>query len=193
MGPATVAGTAGKAARERWDGGLGMTQVSEAGHEGLELNDDPVFDRRQGRVQRVGWALLALVLVAALAGVFGSGPVSSGSAASDDGRLEVGFDRFVRRGGENALDLTLDPALAEAGEIEVAISATWLDGIDVEAVSPEPTDVRTEGDRQVYVFAVAGDAPLVVTLSYSSQVVGRSEATVTAGPGEVSFWQVSYP
>lgn len=42
----------------------------------LQIREDPAFQHRQWRVQRVGWLTIGLLLVLALAGVFGKGPAS---------------------------------------------------------------------------------------------------------------------
>jgi hypothetical protein len=42
---------------------------------GLQIDQALNFQRRFGRVQRVAWGLLALVPVAAIAGLFGGGPL----------------------------------------------------------------------------------------------------------------------
>ena len=45
----------------------------------LELDDDPAFQRRLWVVERAGWASIALLLLGALLGFFGSaGPLGDG-------------------------------------------------------------------------------------------------------------------
>ena len=57
----------------------------------LEVGQDLDFQRREWAVQRVGWGAMALVILAALLGLFGSsGPLSRAAtnAADDLVRLE---------------------------------------------------------------------------------------------------------
>lgn len=47
----------------------------------LEIEEDLDFQRRMWRLQQIGWALLVLVVVAALLGLFGKGPLSRAVAS----------------------------------------------------------------------------------------------------------------
>ena len=62
--------------------------------DGLQIDQALDFQRRFGRVQRVAWWLLALVPVAAIAGLFGGGLFSEVTAGSERARVTVTYDRF---------------------------------------------------------------------------------------------------
>ncbi|MDQ6718742.1 MAG: hypothetical protein M3Z17_10420 [Gemmatimonadota bacterium] len=49
----------------------------------LGIAEDMNFQRRTWMVQRVGWAIMILVCIAALFGVFGKGPLSNGHFGDD--------------------------------------------------------------------------------------------------------------
>ncbi|MGH8906054.1 MAG: hypothetical protein ACRD0K_05980 [Egibacteraceae bacterium] len=49
---------------------------------GLRLDEDPEGHRRARRAGRVSWALMAALIVAALLGLFGPGPLSHTEAAA---------------------------------------------------------------------------------------------------------------
>lgn len=55
------------------------------------------------RLQQLGWAVMALIVVLALLGVFSTGPLSWSSTTAADGTVEVQYQRFVRNGGDNTL------------------------------------------------------------------------------------------
>lgn len=55
------------------------------------------------RFQQLGWAVMALIVVLALLGVFSTGPLSWSSTTAADGTVEVQYQRFVRNGGDNTL------------------------------------------------------------------------------------------
>lgn len=67
--------------------------------------EDPATVQTEWRVQRVGWVVLAGIVVAALAGVFGAGPLSWTSASADDASLVVKYSRFAREGGAISLEV----------------------------------------------------------------------------------------
>jgi hypothetical protein len=85
-----------------------MAEVQRAGD--LELNQDLRFQRRMWAVQRIGWAVMALVVLAGLLGLFGPGPLSSATAGKEEGPLLVeGYERFVRFRIPTTLQVRLDP------------------------------------------------------------------------------------
>jgi hypothetical protein len=57
------------------------------------------LQRREWRVDRVGWVVMGLILVAGLLGVWGGGLLGSVTATGSDGRVLVDYDRFVRNLG----------------------------------------------------------------------------------------------
>lgn len=91
----------------------------------LEINQDLAFERRQWPVQRVGWGVGALIIVAALLGVFGSGPLSA-ATAGDEETLLVHFQRFVRHKGQGELVVKVGPNQASAGQVELWLTTEYL-------------------------------------------------------------------
>ncbi len=100
----------------------------------LQLPEDMRFQRAEWRVQRIGRLLMLAIVIAALAGVFGDGPLATRFHASGDGVLQVEYDRFVRVGasarllvktadGRRIQDIAVtfdDPAAIEVGSIETS-------------------------------------------------------------------------
>src|SRR3954470_23977621 len=71
----------------------------------LQIDQALNFQRRFGRVQRVAWWLLALVPVAAIAGLFGDGLFSEVTAGSERGGGTVSYERFGRLSADTKLEL----------------------------------------------------------------------------------------
>lgn len=162
---------------------------------GLELDQKLPFQEKAWRVERIGWGVLTLIALLALLGLFGTGPLSSAVAGSDDEGLLVDYERFIRHTGEVSLEIEVAPQYLTDGQVELWVSTDYIDGFLIESVSPQPDEVRAEGDRQVYVFlAESPDAPASVTFSLRADRIGRysGEAGIVDGP-TVSFTQLSYP
>jgi hypothetical protein len=162
---------------------------------GLEIDQDLDFQRKEWRVERIAWAALTIIVLLALLGLFGTGPLSSATASSDDDGLVLDYERFVRHDGEASLDIQVSPDQVSEGEIELWISTAYLDKVRIESISPQPDEVRGEGDRQVYVFlAEAPNAPVSITFNLSPDRMGRysGEMGIVDGPA-ISFTQLSYP
>jgi hypothetical protein len=120
----------------------------------LEIAEDIRFQEREWKVERIGWVLLALIVLLALAGLFGTGPLSSASVDDADGALTVGYERFIRHDGRSTLTIDVTGDQASNGEIEIWLSQEYLDAFELQNVSPQPADVIGAGDRTIYVFTI---------------------------------------
>lgn len=150
--------------------------------------------RIEWRVQRLGWVAMALIVVLALAGLFGPGPVSWSTASAPDGTLEVSYSRFLRRGASGDLTLQIPAAATAAGEVEVVFSSEYLDSLEVEAISPEPDSQTTTADGVVFTFAVDERSPLAVSLEATAGALGVRQGRIgVVGATPAEFWQVFYP
>jgi hypothetical protein len=141
---------------------------------GLQIDQALSFQRRFGRVQRVAWWLLAVVPVAAIAGLFGGGLFSEVTAGSEGAGVTVTYERFGRRTADTELDL------------EFARPSRTTD------VRPQPLRVRTLADAVVYTFAAAPRGRATFFLQPNG--LGSSSGTVTVTGGTpVHVKQLVYP
>ncbi len=162
----------------------------------LELDEDLRIQQREWTVQRIGWTVMLLIVVLGLVGLFGTGPISTGSTEAGDGRLAAGYQRFIRHDGRTTISFTVDGNLAnESNEVELWLSTSYLRGVEVQGISPQPAESTGAGDRTIFVFNVDDpSSSLEVEFSLRPKEMGRmhAEAGVTDGPS-VRFTQVSYP
>jgi hypothetical protein len=119
-----------------------------ASDDGLEIKQDLTFQRREWRIQRVVWLLLAALLVAALAGLLGPGPLSSTS------RQAAGFDvhylRFTRWQAPHTLTITVLPSAGPT--VALAINRSYLDSMQVQQITPQPASVKLSGNNYIFDF-----------------------------------------
>jgi hypothetical protein len=157
--------------------------------EGLQIDQALNFQRRFGRVQRVAWSLLAVIPVAAIAGLFGDGLFSEVTAGSERAGGTVTYERF----GRLTADTTLEVEFARPSRAtDVAISRAFFDRYNLSEVRPQPLRVRTLADAVVFTFAAApvGRA----TFSLQPDAVGSSSGTVAVTGGTpVHVKQLVYP
>ena len=154
-----------------------MATVQRVGD--LELEQDLAFQQWSWRVQRVGWSAMLAVVLAALAGLLGNGPLSSATAGPAGGPLRVEYQRLARHGAPTTLQFHLAPGAAPDGTARVWLDSAYLRGATVEGVFPEPESVRAGPDRMEYVFALARPgAPATITfqLQYESKWRQRGRA-----------------
>ena len=153
-----------------------------------ELDRHLPFQRREWRAQQIGWIALGLFLAAALAGLFGGGPLSSARASDLHGGLTVDYQRFVRAGAAQRLLFEINtPA---ASPVELRLSRAYLDAIRVEHVLPPPASTTATGEWTTFVFA---PGTRVVTLDGEARGPGRLHLSASTGVGAaLSLWQLAY-
>jgi hypothetical protein len=147
------------------------------------------------RAQRVGWAVMVLVVLAGLAGLAGPGPLGVRRLASPDGALGVEYPRFWRAEKPLALRLSLGPGAAPDGEARVWVSRAYLERMRLEGAVPPPHASESGPDRVTFRFRVApgaGGAGVVLRLVPEGAGVTSGRVGVEGGPA-LDLWHLVYP
>ena len=153
----------------------------------MEIDTDVDFQRRVWTAQRVGWLIIAAVIVAALLGFFGTGPLSR--ASSQGSGLRVEYERFGRLQQPMRLRFLLPESKLDA---EIALGRAYLETFRIEQITPEPREVAVVGPWLLYRFA--GPGPLAATFDVVPQDVGRlAAAAEISATDSVAFEQFIYP
>ena len=154
---------------------------------GLQIDQSLDFQRRFERVQKVAWRLLALLPVAAVAGLFGGGVFSQVTARGAG--VTLSYDRFGRRSVDTKLQVTV---LRARTPVAVSISRGFLDGYDVSEVRPQPQRVTVSAGRLTFTFAALPGASMSFTLQPRRLGSGSGTVSVTGSP-PVRLHQFIYP
>jgi hypothetical protein len=149
------------------------------------------FHRREWLAQRVGWALLALILLAGLAGVFGRGPLAEQRIETAAVRLD--YERFVRRGAPTRWELTLLSPSA-GGTADIAIDAAFASNFEIHSIQPEPSSTSLSGGRWIYSFETRDDGETLVVFVVQPERIGRHEGAIHVGSSPpLMLSQLTYP
>ena len=141
----------------------------------LEINEDIAHERLEWRLERIGWTVMALVLVAALAGLLGPGPLSSAIRTGNDSKLRLEYNRFVRAEGPTLLRIRSAADLATNGQLRLWIGREYIETVEIKHIDPEPASVEISGDRLIYVFKVSDPAqPTTVIFHLEPDAFGLS-------------------
>lgn len=171
-------------------GGSSGSQVQRV--DGLELDQDLEFQRREWVAERIGWFAIAALLVAALLGVFGSGPLSS--ASSGDDLVRIDYERFGRLLTPVKLRVQLGEGASAEGVARVWIASHYLESMELEGVTPEPDATEAHADRVVFAFVMGDGGPGAVTFHMRPDGFGALTGRVGLVDGpELRFWQFVYP
>lgn len=162
-----------------------MSKLARVGD--LEISQDLAYERASLRLRRVAAVVWGLVLVAALLGLFGTGPLSD--ASTSDGPLQAEYERFTRFG--TTAELSIRPGGGE-GNTNIAISRAYLHDMVIDDIQPQPQGATVLPDRIVYTFDVR--PPAEVKFFSTFREAGAQKATIWGPDGRrLSYTQFVYP
>ena len=137
-------------------------------HGRLEINDSLEHHVKAWRLKRVGWAVMALLIAAALAGFLGPGPYSETSAEGPGG-LHIEYQRICRYNAPAHFNLKV-PGGKE--DLEISVSAKFIKEIELEQIDPEPKEMRLDGEKHTWIFA-RGESASEVMIHFRPQAFGK--------------------
>lgn len=170
-----------------------MSRVERVGS--LEVAQDLHFQQWQWTIQRHGWIVLLALVAAALAGLLGRGPLSSAATATPDGALHLEYDRFLHYRDPTTLQLRLEPQGVRDGLARVWLEGAYLEGVQIQHVTPRPVAEEAAGGSIVFVFRVADPGRATrITFHLEAEQLGRLSGRFGLDGGEPgTFWQFVYP
>jgi hypothetical protein len=155
------------------------------------IREDMAFQRRSWVAERIGWAAMGLVLLAALTGVFALGPLARTSASTSDGGLVVDHARFVHKTARTWFTIRVAPP---AREILVRLSPQFPASFDIESMEPRPLRSSAGAQGIELVFAPSRDGGLAVHIGARPKRFGFASISIEAeGRGKVELTQLIYP
>lgn len=159
----------------------------------LERDRDLHFQRREWTVQRAGWLVMLAIVLAALIGLFGGGPLSTATAKVEP--LQLQYTRFERRHAPTKLEVSVASGAVSQDQVEIWLSSDYLARIEITSIVPEPEEVSETNDRVIYRFNIDDQtrAPrILMTLEHDEPGLTTCRIGMVDGP-ELAFWQVIYP
>jgi hypothetical protein len=168
-----------------------MTATEPVGD--LERDRDLRFQRREWAVQRAGWLVMLAIVLAALSGLFGNGPLST--ATAEVAPLQLQYTRFERRHAPTELKVSVASSAVSQDQVEVWVSSDYLDRIEITSIVPEPEEVSETDDRVIYRFNIDEQTPaprILIALEHDDPGLTTGRIGIVDGP-ELAFWQLVYP
>jgi hypothetical protein len=145
------------------------------------------------RIERIGWAVMLAILLAASAGFFGHGPI--GTAVITHESLRTEYERFGRYHAPMDLRFHLEPAVRTQSSLTLWLSNQYLLNMRVVGTVPEPerTEVSTDGLRFVFPIEKASSTGTIVFHLHPDTVGTIAGSFALNDSRPVSFSQFIYP
>ncbi|MGQ0815806.1 MAG: hypothetical protein ACT4O1_15330 [Gemmatimonadota bacterium] len=167
-----------------------MSDVREVDH--IHINEDLAFLRKDWRVQRIGWVVVALIILLGLVGVFGRGPAAH-KQIGDPRTLAASFDGVVRHGALTEVTVTVGDFQPDS-VFRLFLSGEYLRSFEIVDIIPEPSAAGLSGHFVFYEFRRTTRGPVNVVFHINPdgywQQVGRIGL---AGTGPLRFSQFVLP
>lgn len=159
----------------------------------LEVRTHEEFQRRERDLARVGWAVLTVFLVAGLVGLLGPGPLSSRTAVSPRGLVEVDYQAVAHIEADDSLILRFAPGAVEDGTVVVDVVGDWVHAVEWQAVTPQPAAESLVPGGVRLEFDAAGAGVTQAQVFFRPQALWRRAATATVRGDTASFDPVVLP
>jgi hypothetical protein len=168
----------------------------------LEVGYDPAFETRWRHLELVSHAGMAVVVAAALAGLFGQGPLSHRTHQTEDGRLAVDFEPIARYGTSTQITLHLSsdtPGIGVQGAgapstAHVVLDSALIEPMGLQQVIPLPARSGAVAGGIEFVFNVPeGKARAEVRFVTKPNTVGPVRLDVSQGNAHLSWTQFVLP
>lgn len=151
----------------------------------LDSSENEAIQAREWKMERIGWLVTAGIILVALLGFLGPGPLSKRKKASSDGRLLVEYHAIPRYAAPEKLVLHFRPDMRDATVVRVNVSRSFTDEITLDSITPPPEGVEIQDNKLVYRFRLfnLGEKGLI-TYRYKNESFGplRYEISLDGGP-----------
>lgn len=128
----------------------------------LPVEEDMGFQRASWIVERIGWAVFAVLLVCALSGLFARGPLSTAAAEHPRSGLQVTYERFQRQTLLTRFDLRLGEVAG--GDVKLHLGPQFQATYEIQSIAPRPLRSTAGREGLDFFFEPSQGALLPVTI-----------------------------
>lgn len=151
----------------------------------LQIHQHLDFQHRFRVFRWCGIAAMVLLLLVAVSGLLGSGPLALANASA--GSVVVEYPRFLHNGRPAWFELQVD---AGEGPVEVVLDGALVERFDLDHMTPTPEQAVLGEGRLLLRLAPGTTA---VRLELTPREIGRAEGHVSAGGDSAHLRTFVYP
>lgn len=159
----------------------------------LDIQQNDRFQRNEWRFERAGWLFLAMFILAGLLGVLGPGPLSKTTVESEAGTIQVEYQRVTHNEADDSLTLLFSENAIENGKVTAELTGTWVEGVELSAITPQPTTQYAIPGGIALEFDVRKQGDVEIAFTFRPMDYWMIDAEVTVGRDSVAFSQLVLP
>ena len=135
----------------------------ETGKSSLQIDESLSLHRTGWIVQRIGWVIIVMIMIAGLLGLFGEGMLSKTEPAS--GGIKATYERFFRFEAEMKI------VVESSGDhiSNISFSQSYLKNFKILRFIPEPEGNNTSSGEVIYNFLPAQNRLVTIYLTPTNQ------------------------
>ena len=150
---------------------------------GLDMPEGEGVSAGETWFHRVGWALFGTIILAALAGLLGPGPLSSRTACVARSFC-IDYERFVRNHAPAELRIRILKR-GDRDSVRLALGREFLDATQQESITPEPDHVELLPGGQLHLIRAPRLGPNETLIVYRYQTDGPfRDLTIRVSAGD---------
>lgn len=154
-----------------------MSSPSQTNDNELDNSEDLAFQRRWWIVERTGWLVMFLVVVAGAAGLLGRSPASR--AEVTDGSASLKYERLARLHAPSDLALHVLQSPTASRELSISLSREYCRDVRVVDITPTPESSTINDAELTYRFRLEpGQTGMPIDFKLNMETLGRLEGWV---------------
>ncbi len=119
----------------------------------IAVGSDLEFQRKWWRFTNVMWIVFAAIVIADLLGCFGRGPLANARLRTNDGSMELKYERIERFSTPSILHIQFGPNAIHDGKIQLWVGESFIKSLGNQRVVPQPAASVIGQDGILYTFA----------------------------------------
>jgi hypothetical protein len=157
-----------------------MSEHSDSPRFGLDTPRQQSIQRCEWIAERLGWVVMTSVVLAALVGLLGPGPLSSRVVRSPDGHLQVEHNAIERYDAPCKLIIHFKGRETNQAMVSIGIEREFIDRTAVESIQPRPESAESAGDEILFQFRTIGIDQERIVYRYRNDATGSRRFHIRA-------------
>lgn len=160
-----------------------------------DINEDLEFSRREWRVERVGWVIIALLVLMGFLGLLGRGPLTEQVARDANDLASVEYYSIDHAEAASELRVHIERGVVSATQMWLTLNSAYLDRIEIDQIEPEPAAQQLAEDGIAFVFYLTEPGqPVDLSVQYHFVEYGRATGRIAIEGGpQLTFSQFVLP